>query len=408
MYGNRENSIKIIQKKYTNISFSLTEKSRRLWAASEALACGRGGIKLVCEATHISNKTIDRGLKELTGKLPIEKERIRHKGGGRKSLDYKNNLISDLEKLISPHTIGDPENILLWTSKSVRNIAEALSSLEYRISFKTVSNLLKKIGFSLQSNVKKKEGKQHPDRDRQFHYINDKATKFCNNNLAVISVDTKKKENIGNYKNNGQEYCPKGLPIKVNTHDFPNKELGKVSPYGIYDIGKNKGWVSVGISKDTAEFAVNSIRTWWHKMGCNLYKDTPSLLITADCGGSNGNRVRLWKTELQKLSNEINKTIHVSHFPPGTSKWNKIEHKMFSYISKNWRGRPLISRETVVNLIANTKTNSGLKIMSVIDENDYKKGIKISDEDMKKVNLAGDDFHPEWNYKIIPDCDKIV
>ena len=237
----------------------------------------------------------------------------------------------------------------------------------------------------------------------QFHHINDQATDFIAKGLAVISVDTKKKENIGNYKNNGKEYSQKGKPTAVNTYDFPDKKLGKVAPYGVYDVGKNQGWVSVGISSDTAKFSVNSIRTWWYKMGQELYKNTTKLLITADCGGSNGNRVRLWKTELQKLANEINMTIYVCHFPPGTSKWNKIEHRMFSYISKNWRGKPLLTTETVVNLISNTTTKSGLKIRSMIDQNIYEKGLKISDDEMKKVNITGEKFHPEWNYRITPN-----
>lgn len=403
MYSNPEKSLEIIREKYNSISFSLNEKSRRLWAASEAKAYGRGGISLVSKAIGMSNKTIDRGLKEIADVQKISNNsRIRQAGGGRKFLDSQDDMVIALEKIMSPHTIGDPESVLRWSSKSVRKICDELCNLEYKVSFKTVSSLLKKLGYSLQSNVKKKEGKQNPDRDLQFHHINDQASDFLEKGLAVISVDTKKKENIGNFKNNGKEYSQKGTPIEVKTHDFPDKKLGKVAPYGVYDIGKNKGWVSVGVSSDTAAFAVNSIRTWWYKMGHELYKGTTKLMITADCGGSNGNRVRLWKTELQKLANELNMTMCVCHFPPGTSKWNKIEHRMFSYISKNWRGRPLLTTETVVNLIANTKTETGLEIRSALDQNDYNKGIKISDEEMEKINLFTDEFHPEWNYQIIP------
>ncbi len=403
MYDSAEESLHMIREKYNNISFSLNEKSRRLWAASEAKAYGRGGITLVSKAIGMSNKTIDKGLKEISGvKSNADNSRIRQVGGGRKFLDSQDDMVVALEKIMSPHTIGDPESILRWSSKSVRKICNELCNLEYKVSFKTVSSLLKKLGYSLQSNIKKQEGKQNPDRDEQFHHINDQAVDFIEKGLAVISVDTKKKENIGNYKNNGKEYSLKGKPTEVKTHDFPDKTLGKVAPYGIYDIGKNKGWVSVGISSDTAAFAVNSIRTWWYKMGQELYKGTTRLMITADCGGSNGNRVRLWKAELQKLANEVNMTICVCHFPPGTSKWNKIEHRMFSYISKNWRGKPLLTTETVVNLIANTRTETGLKIRAALDYNDYNKGIKISNEEMEKINLLTDEFHPEWNYQIIP------
>jgi hypothetical protein len=257
-------------------------------------------------------------------------------------------------------------------------------------------------GYSLQSNRKKLEGSQHPDRDAQFNHINDCAKQFQGDDCPVLSIDTKKKENIGNYKNNGKEYSEKGKPILVKTHDFSNKELGKVSPYGIYDVGRNEGWVNVGISSDTAEFAVNSIRTWWYAMGQEVYKNAGSIMVTADCGGSNGNRTRLWKWALQKLATEINKTIYVCHFPPGTSKWNKIEHKMFSYISMNWRAKPLISRETVVNLIANTTTKAGLTIQAALDNNTYQTGIKISKSDFDSINIQNDVFHGEWNYKITP------
>jgi len=290
----------------------------------------------------------------------------------------------------------------LWTSKSTCKLAEALNESGYKISQTSVHKMLKAKGYSMQANCKKLEGKQHPDRDKQFIHINTQGKAFQSKNCPVLSIDTKKKENIGNYKNRGQEYSQKGKPVPVNTHDFPDKELGKVAPYGVYDIGRNEGWVNVGISRDTARFAVNSIRTWWYVMGNEIYKDAATIMITADCGGSNSNRTRLWKWELQKLAIELNKTIYVCHFPPGTSKWNKIEHKMFSYISMNWRAKPLISRETVVQLIANTKTKSGLTIQAALDENIYEKGVKVSKEDFNTINIERDTFHGEWNYSIKP------
>ena len=272
----------------------------------------------------------------------------------------------------------------------------------FKIAHRTVGTLLSKMNYSLQSNKKTKEGKSHPDRDAQFNFINESVMAMHRNGQPAISVDTKKKENIGEFKNNGQEYAQKGTPIEVNTHDFPDKKLGKVVPYGIFDIGKNKGWVSVGISGDTAEFAVHTIRTWWYAMGKEIYEKATELFITADCGGSNGYRVRLWKRELQKFANETNLTIQVAHFPPGTSKWNKIEHKMFSYITQNWRGRPLTSRETVVQLIGHTQTTTGLKIQSVLDENEYLLGVEVSDEEFNAINIERNDFHSDWNYKIRP------
>ena len=312
------------------------------------------------------------------------------------------NLLNNLNALIDPTTRGDPESPLRWTCKSTRNLANELKTQGNDVSHMTVARLLRELDYSLQVNKKTLEGTQHEDRDAQFKYINSSVLTLQGNNQPTISVDTKKKEIIGPYKNNGKDLCKKGQPTKVNTHDFPDKRLGKVAPYGIYDIGKNNGWVSVGVSADTAEFAVNSIRTWWYKMGEVSYRSATELLITADCGGSNGYRVRLWKYELQKLADELKLKIHVRHFPPGTSKWNKIEHKLFSYISQNWRGMPLISREAVVNLIAKTKTSTGLLVRSVLDENEYKKGKKISDDEVATLNIKGDIFHPEWNYTISP------
>ena len=390
-------------KKYNAISFCLNEKGKRIWAAVEARAYGRGGVTLICKATRLSTATLYRGFQDLDNKS-LDTTRVRAEGGGRKKATTKQvGLLKALDGLVDPTSRGDPENPLKWTSKSVRKLAGELNSKGFQICPMTVSTLLKELGYSLQVNKKTLENNQHVDRDKQFNHINAKALQTQNNNCPVISVDTKKKENIGNYKNNGQEFAKKATPIKVNGHDFPDKKLGKVVPYGVYDIGKNKGWVSVGISSDTAEFAVNAIRTWWYGYGKKEYLSARTLMITADCGGSNGYRVRLWKIELQKLANELNLTIHVCHFPPGTSKWNKIEHRLFSYISKNWRGKPLLTRETVVNLIANTRTKSGLTVSAVLDKNQYKIGRKVSDKELNLVNITGEDFHPEWNCFISPN-----
>ena len=393
--------IEQIQQKYLAVGFCLNEIGRRIWVATEAKTLGYGGIAIVMKATGMSSATVQRGLKELTDYEKIDKTRVRKKGAGRKSIK-STELLSALDKLVEPMSRGDPESPLRWTAKSLRNLQFELGQQGYRISFRTVGTLLKDLGYSLQSNKKMEEGKSHPDRDAQFHYINQTIMSAQANGQPSISVDTKKKENIGNYKNNGQEFEPQGKPTRVNTHDFIDKALGKVAPYGIYDIGQNEGWVSVGVSSDTAEFAVHSIRTWWHALGKNAYPEATELIITADCGGSNGNRVRLWKYELQKFSDESKLIIKLRHFPPGTSKWNKIEHRLFSYISKNWRGKPLLTKETVVNLIGSTKTKTGLKIMSVLDNNIYQKGIHVSDKSFASINLTRDTFHPEWNYTISP------
>jgi len=399
--------LQIIYHKYKAIKSCLTEKGKRLWAAAEALPYGHGGILLVNKATRISTNTIRRGIKEIKFSKELDEEmesRIRKKGGGRKKiLKNQNNVIKDLEELVEPTSRGDPESHLKWTCKSTRNLAKALNQKGYKISHTTVASLLHDLNYSLQANKKTLEGSSHNDRDAQFQYINTSITIMQNMDQPTISVDTKKKENIGNYKNNGKEFCKKKDPIKVNGHDFPDIRLGKVVPYGVYDIGKNKGWVSVGISSDTAEFAVNSIRAWWYKMGIFTYSKSKELLITADCGGSNGYRVHLWKYELQCFSNETGLKIHVRHFPPGTSKWNKIEHRLFSYISKNWRGKPLLTREIVVNLIGNTKTNKGLEVKAILDENRYMKGKKISKKEFDSIQIKKDEFHPEWNYSILPN-----
>lgn len=388
---------------YGNLALHLNERSSRIWAATEANRYGYGGISAVHRVTGIDHKTIRKGIKELEQEQKLLSSKIRSCGGGRKLLTVKDPTISSkLNELIESSTRGDPESLLLWTSKSTYKLTEALVAAGHKISQTSVHSMLVANGYSMQSNRKKLEGKQHPDRDAQFRHINKSAKDFIDKQLPVLSIDTKKKENIGNYKNNGKEYSEKGKPIEVNTYDFPDKTLGKVAPYGVYDIGRNEGWVNVGISSDTAEFAVNSIRTWWYTMGKELYNDADSIMITADCGGSNSNRTRLWKWELQKLADELNKSISVCHFPPGTSKWNKIEHKMFSYISMNWRAKPLISVETVVNLIANTKTKSGLKIQAAIDRNPYETGIKISKHEFNAINIERYEFHGEWNYIIKP------
>jgi len=394
-----------VKKRFELISPYLSEKTKRIWAASEAIALGRGGNTLVSKVTKISRITINKGRKELLDKNNRNylSEKERSKGGGRKKLTEKDQkLLVSLNLILDPVTRGDPESLLRWTCKSTYQIAEALKKKNHDISQRSVYSILSEQGYSLQSNRKKLEGNQNPDRDAQFQNINKKALEFQKKGQPVISVDTKKKENIGNFANNGKEWEKSGEPTEVNTYDFPDKEKGKANPYGIYDIKNNKGWVNVGISKDTAEFAVESIRRWWKDMGENCYPKAEELLITADGGGSNGYRVRLWKKELQHFSNEAGLKISVCHFPAGTSKWNKIEHRLFSFISKNWRGRPLDSLKTIVNLIASTTTKKGLYVKAVADMNTYEKGIKVSDREIEELNISRDDFHGEWNYSIAP------
>lgn len=406
------NDLLYIKNKFDDISAYLNERSLRIWCATEATnyntKFGRGGITAVEKATGISRPTIYSGIKELKNKNKVDFNRIRNAGGGRKKItkEYPE-LLEDLESLVEPFSRGDPESPLRWTCKSVRNLTKELIKKGYTVSFRTVCDLLVELEYSLQSNKKANEGANHPDRNEQFNFINEAVKRFQKKLFPVISVDTKKKENIGEYKNSGREYCPKGKPVRVSTHDFPDEKLGKAAPYGVYDITQNKGWVSVGISHDTAEFAVNTIKTWWKRIGKTLYKKSNCLLITADCGGSNGYRVRLWKWELQKLANKLKIEIHVCHFPPGTSKWNKIEHRMFSYISKNWRGVPLATIETVINLIGSTKTKNGLAIDVVLDENKYEKGKKISDDNFNSINIECNQFHGEWNYIIKPQSLKM-
>lgn len=393
-----------LRERFQRIAQHLDEKARRLWCANEAIAIGFGGVSYVAIATGVSRTTITEGVKEIRGEKDIPYESIRREGGGRKQETEKDrNLKPDIEKLVESQTRGDPERPLKWSSKSTRKIADELNTTNKRASHSLVSRILSGLGYRLQANRKTDEGtKDNPDRDAQFQFINEKTKTFQKKEYPVLSVDTKKKENIGNFKNNGKEYRKKGEPEEVNVYDFIDTAKGKVSPYGVYDLTKNKGWVNVGISADTAAFAVNSIRTWWQTMGTQEYQHAKEMLITADCGGSNGYRVRLWKTELQALATELHMTIHVSHFPPGTSKWNTIEHKLFCFISKNWRGKPLIDRVTVVNLIGSTATKTGLTVHARLDENQYEKGIKVSDEELSAVKLEKDDFHGEWNYKIHP------
>jgi len=389
--------------KYEKIFPMLSERQRRMVAASDAEFIGHGGIVAVSKASGMSRSTIAIGKKELQSGTIVEKERIRKKGGGRKTLfETDASLEKDINWIVSPVTRGDPESPLIWCSKSLRNIATALQSKGHKISHNAVGMLLKKQGYSLQANRKTHEGGNHPDRNEQFEFINNQSKVYLKKGQPVISVDCKKKELIGNFKNNGKEWELQKTPTQVNVYDFIDKKLGKAVPYGIYDIYKNEGWVNIGISKDTAKFAVLSIRTWWEQMGKLCYPNAKELLITADGGGSNSSRSRLWKMEIQKFSDETGMQIRVCHFPPGTSKWNKIEHKLFSFISMNWRGKPLTSLQVIVNLIGATKSKSGLKIKTSIDENIYEKGLKVSDEEFKKINMEKDEFHGEWNYVIKP------
>ena len=392
-----------LSKKYKEIMSYLSERQKRIFLSIEAKYLGYGGITKVSKLSGVSRVSITKGKKELEENIELPLERSRREGGGRKSVvDKFPQIKAELKKIIEPHTRGEPESILLWTSKSLRKISNELEAKGYPVSHRVVGKILKSEGFSLQANRKTDEGGNHPDRNDQFNHIHQKVIAFQNEGNPVISVDAKKKELIGNFKNAGKEWHPKGEPIETNVYDFPTDAQGKVTPYGVYDIANNEGWVSVGIDKDTSEFAVESIRNWWYKMGQPLYEAPSKLLITADGGGSNGSRTRLWKKELQNLANELNMEISVCHFPPGTSKWNKIEHRLFSYISLNWRGKPLTSYEVVVNLIGSTTTTKGLKVKSELDTNRYEKGIKVSDEDFKKLNIHRDSFHGEWNYTILP------
>ncbi len=395
-----------ISKRFELLKPILNERARRHFAAAEALAIGHGGITLVAKVTGISRRAITVGCKEIKNLSEDDRatQSVRRKGAGRKrAIVAQPLLLPELEKLIEPYTRGDPESPLRWTCKSVRNLSAELGKRGFKASHNLVAELLKDAGYSLQANQKSLEGSSHPDRNLQFEHIAREVIEFQYAEDPVISVDTKKKELVGQYKNNGKELRPKQSPEKVNVHDFMNKKLGKVAPYGVYDLSQNIGFVNLGTDADTSAFAVESIRRWWFSMGKYIYPKAKKLLITADSGGSNGYRRKLWKTELQKLSTEIECSISVCHLPPGTSKWNKIEHRLFSYITQNWRGKPLISHEVIISLISSTTTKKGLAVHCELDENEYPKGIKVSDKDLSEVNLELDDFHGEWNYKILPN-----
>ncbi len=393
-----------IDKKIEKVLPFLNEKQQRIYLASEAEYLGFGGVTAISEASGISRPTIILGKKEINEKVvELSQDRIRKKGGGRKKIFEKQpRLLKELDKLLYPATRGDPMSPLRWTCKSTRQLSEALKKKSIIVSHVSIAEMLKGMGYSLQANAKVIEGGDHPDRDKQFRYINKLSKKCLSNKLPVISVDTKKKELVGNYKNAGTDWEKTGQPINVNVYDFPDKTVGKAVPYGIYDIGKNEGFVNVGKSYDTSSFAVSSIRRWWIEMGMPEYKTSNQLLITADGGGSSGYRRKLWKTEIQKFSNEFNLEITICHLPPGTSKWNKIEHRLFSFITMNWKGKPLTSFETIVNLIGSTTTTKGLKVKSVLDENEYEKGIIVEDNELKSVNILSHKFHGEWNYTIKP------
>jgi len=389
--------------RYGAVALLLDERARRLVAGAEALALGRGGVSAVARATGLSRTTVQRGMADVQAGEASGKGRIRREGAGRPRVVERDlTLQQDLDALIEPTSRGDPESPLRWTSKSVRKLAEELRRQGHAVSHQTVSELLHDMGYSLQANRKVLEGSSHPDRNAQFEYLNGSVQLQLDAGGPVISVDTKKKELVGPFKNGGRELRPKGEPEQVRVHDFLIPELGRVSPYGVYDLGENEAWVSVGTDHDTAAFAVESIRRWWRSMGEPLYPEAKRLLITADGGGSNGFRVRLWKLELQKLADETGLEIAVRHFPPGTSKWNKIEHRLFSAISQNWRGKPLASHEVVVNLIAATTTKTGLKVRSALDQNQYPAGLTVTDAEMDTLYVRTEPFHGEWNYSIFP------
>ena len=391
------------QDKYSHLLPELPERARRLVVAADAKALGHGGITLVHKASGLSRVTIGKGVKEIEAGISLGSERQRHPGGGRKKLTEKDQTIAaDLLSLVVDNAFGDPEKPLQWTLKSTRTLAGELAELDHPISHTKVGQLLKAHNFRLQSNGKQIDGSAPPDRDQQFDYINDQTKAFLTSGDPAIAVDTKKKELVGAFKNPGQTWLPKGQPLLVQVHDFPDKKLGKAVPYGIYDLAQNQGYVNVGINHDTAEFAVASIRRWWEKMGQANYKTSKRLLITADCGGSNGYRLRLWKQQLQTFADETGLAITVCHLPPGTSKWNKIEHRLFSFISINWKGRPLTSYQVIINLIASTRTQTGLKVYAVLDDRPYQLKRKVTDKQMEALQIEPHEFHGEWNYTFIP------
>jgi transposase len=392
-----------IRERWLVVCDELDERGRRMWAAAEASSHGRGGIAAVVRATGISEETVRRGIAEVASGERAPTDRVRRPGAGRPSIEAREpGLREALLALLEGATRGDPESPLRWTSRSVANLTAALAERGFEVSESTVRRQLLGLGFSLQANRKTHEGADHPDRDEQFRHIAAASAQALAAEQPLISVDTKKKELVGNYKNAGRELAPSGEPILVNTHDFPDRELGKAIPYGIYDVGRDEGWVSVGISADTAAFAVAAIASWWKSLGRKRYPNATTLTITADCGGSNSYRTRLWKAELQRLAEKTGLEIRVMHYPPGTSKWNKIEHRLFSYISINWRAKPLTSRQTVIDLISSTKTKTGLKVYARLDPKTYPTKVKVTDEQLSAINVEGDEFHPEWNYTITP------
>jgi transposase len=397
-----------VRRKFEMLGPLMTERMRRHWAATEALALPRGGISLVAQATGLSRTTIWTGLRELQAQPPADPDdwpatRSRRAGAGRPlAEDHDPALLDDLERLVEPATRGDPQSPLRWTCKSTRHLAQALQQQGHAVSHQTVALLLHELGYSLQANRKTREESSHPDRNAQFEYINAQVRAFQKQQQPVVSVDTKKKEIVGDFKNNGAEWQPQGQPEPVRAKDFPDKRLGKAIPYGVYDLTCNAGWVSVGIDHDTAEFATQTVRRWWQEMGCQRYARARKLLVTADGGGSNGTRNRLWKVMLQHLADDLGLEIGVCHFPPGTSKWNKIEHRMFCHITRNWRGRPLTSLAVIVNLIGSSTTKAGLRIQAELDNQSYPAGVKVSDEELAAVRLKKHTFHGEWNYTISP------
>jgi transposase len=396
--------IKPTKQRFEHLAPFLDERMRRMLAATEAAELGYGGISAVAGATGVSRRAITQGLKELKSpQSAAAVGRVRRPGGGRKSLVAEDGALAEaLESLVEPVSRGDPQSPLRWTIKSTRRLAQELTRRGHPVSHNTVAELLNQMGYSLQANRKTSEGRTHPDRNAQFEHINRQVQRFQARGQPVVSVDAKKKELVGDFKNRGTEWRPTGQPETVRVYDFVIKELGKATPYGVYDVSANVGWVNLGTDHDTASFAVESIRRWWQTMGVQRYGRAQQLLITADSGGSNGYRVRLWKAELQKLANETGLEISVCHLPPGTSKWNKIEHRLFSYISQNWRGKPLVSTEVIINLIGSTRTEKGLRVACQLDTNRYRRGVKVTDAEMARINIERDDFHGEWNYTISP------
>ena len=401
------NTFARIRRKFASLDPVMDERIRRQWAASEAMALGWGGVSVTAQATGLARNTITQGVRELKERQAHPEtsvsERVRRVGAGRKPVTETDpTLLKALDALVDPVTRGHPESPLRWTCKSTRKLAAELQKQQHIVSDRTVAALLIEEGYSLQANRKMTEGKQHPDRNAQFEYIQEKVLAFLKKRQPIVSIDTKKKELVGEFKNGGQEWQPQGEPEKVKVHDFPDKKLGKVAPYGVYDLANNEGWVSVGLHSDTAQFAANSVQRWWGEMGARRFPRATELLITADGGGSNSSRCRLWKVALQGLADKIGLKLKVCPFPPGTSKWNKIEHRLFCFITKNWRGRPLTSYEVIVNLISNTTTEQGLIVKAALDETVYETGIKVSDEELSKILLTRETFHGEWNYTIRP------